>query len=843
MNYSRTSRRNSLKQLTPIVLILGLAIGIAFGGARTTAAQSETWIEQAHQLPFDGQAGNTFGFKVAVDGDTAVVGSAGFRRGGEDNVGAAYVYVRVNGEWVFQQKLMASDGTGSNIFGDQFGAAVGVSGDTIIVGANQDDTAIGVNSGSAYIFTRTNGVWTEQQHLFASSGAPGAAFGDAVAIEGDTAIIGSLWEDSSSGNNAGGAYIFKRSGGIWAQQQRLNSPDSGDGMNFGISVAISGQYIVIGSNVGAYLFFRSVPNWIYAQKWQALDGESNDGFGQSVAVSGDTGVVGAPLDDTPRGTDTGSAYIFQIRNGLEPLQQKVTASNGAENDRYGFSVATNGATVIVGAFNGDTAGEANTGVAYVIGKNGADWEQRQLIVGSDTGINNRFGVGVAMGRDSAIIGAYQHDQVIGANTVPTGGSYIFSPVISVNKTADTDDGVCDAADCSLREAIAVANANGRADIINFNIPANSAGCFGVKCSVVLTRPLAPAADSGFLTIIDGGAAANKIALTGAGANQIFRMDAPSAKVSLKGLTFTDGNDPNGGGAIQVLSGNLTLADSLLFSNGTAGTGGAINCQAGCTLTMTNVTISGNSANNAGSGIYNSGTITASSCTITNNTTNNSGGGIFNLGTFNIRDTIVAGNVSAAQPGVDASGMFNSLGYNLLGKSDGANGFTAIGDQSGTNATPLNARLAPLADNGGKTGTHFLLPGSLAIDKGNSFGFTTDQRGFSRPVDLAPPNAVGGDGSDIGAFENTVTTAASVSISGRVLVDGRGLSNARVTLIDQNGNSRSITTAGFGFFHFAGITAGETVILTVFSKRFAFDNPSHVLNPMDSVTDADFIANP
>lgn len=391
------------------------------------ALAAEPWVEQGHQIPADGGAGDNFGIPVAIDGDTAVVGSAGHDRGSEDNVGAAYVYNRINGAWVFQQKLMASDGTGTNIFGDQFGASVGISGDTIIIGADQDDTPTGGNAGSAYIFTRTAGVWTEQQHLFASAGNPGAAFGCAVAIEGDTAVVGSFWEDSSSGTNAGAAYVFKRTGTTWALQQRLNSPDVGDGMLFGISVAVSGPYMVIGSHVGAYLFYRSTPNWIFAQKWQALNGNPDDNFGHSVAVHGDVGVVGAPLDDTAAGMDAGSAYIFQIRNGLEPLQQKVTASNAAERDRYGYAVAVDGEKVLIGAYNGDTSEGANTGAAYLIARNAGVWAEEQILKGSDTAINDGFAIGVAMRGGRAIVGAYQHAQVRNGNTIVSGGTYIFGP--------------------------------------------------------------------------------------------------------------------------------------------------------------------------------------------------------------------------------------------------------------------------------------------------------------------------------------------------------------------------------------------------------------------------------
>ncbi len=151
---------------------------------------------------------------------------------------------------------------------------------------------------------------------------------------------------------------------------------------------------------------------------------------------------------------------------------------------------------------------------------------------------------------------------------------------------------------------------------------------------------------------------------------------------------------------------------------------------------------------------------------------------------------------------------------------------------------------PLADNGGTTPTHALLGGSPAIDKGNCFGCSLNQRGSTRPVDLPTPNAAGGDGSDIGTFElqSFTTTAATVSIGGRVTTpDGRGLVNARVTLTDQNGTTRTVLTTSFGYFNFAEVQAGETVIITVISKRYTF--ATQVINVTEDLDELDFVGQP
>ena len=326
-----------------------------------------------------------------------------------------------------------------------------------------------------------------------------------------------------------------------------------------------------------------------------------------------------------------------------------------------------------------------------------------------------------------------------------------SIVLTVNKTADTNDGVCDVADCSLREALAVAASDGLPDTIIFNIPANSAGCVGTDCTITLTSNLFPAADAGRLTTIKGYTGTNSITLSGNNAVRILTIDN-GAKISIDGVNFTAGNFTTAAG-IYVNSGMLTLTNCALFNNTNPNSpGGAISCAAGGVLNLTNVTISGNSSAGGGAGIINSGTVTATNCTIANNSAGFSVGGIANNGTFIIGNTIIAGNTAAIQNGVDASGTFTSQGHNLLGKSDGATGFTATGDQTGTVAAPLDPQLVALANNGGPTLTRALQMTSPAINAGDDLlAPPSDQRGFGR-------NGV----SDIGAYEFNGTPPFSLT---------------------------------------------------------------------------------
>ena len=166
------------------------------------------WSEQAKLTASDGVADDLFGHSVSIDGDTAVIGAFRDDDNGS-NSGSAYVYVRSDGVWSEQAKLTASDGAQD----DSFGYSVSIDGDTVVVGAMDDDNGSG--SGSAYVYVRSNGVWSEQQKLTASDGATGDYFGYSVSIDGDAVIIGASG-DEDNGNASGSAYVFVRSNGVWS---------------------------------------------------------------------------------------------------------------------------------------------------------------------------------------------------------------------------------------------------------------------------------------------------------------------------------------------------------------------------------------------------------------------------------------------------------------------------------------------------------------------------------------------------------------------------------------------------------------------------------------------------
>jgi hypothetical protein len=163
------------------------------------------WSQQAKLVAADGVAGDLFGVRAAVFGDTALIG-ARFTDDSGDNSGSAYVFTRAGAIWSQQAKLTAEDGAA----GDNFGYSVSISGDSALVGAQSDDNNInGVDSGSAYLFTRSGTTWSQYAKLTAADGSAGDQFGGRVAMSGNTAIIGArLADDNVKGGESGAAYVF-----------------------------------------------------------------------------------------------------------------------------------------------------------------------------------------------------------------------------------------------------------------------------------------------------------------------------------------------------------------------------------------------------------------------------------------------------------------------------------------------------------------------------------------------------------------------------------------------------------------------------------------------------------
>ncbi len=357
-------------------------------------------------LASDAAAGDWFGFSVSVSGDTAVIGAYLDDDGGRDS-GSAYVFRRSGTSWVQEAKLTASDAAA----GDYFGWSVSVSGDTAVIGAYRDNHGVGLYSGAAYVFKRSGTSWVQEAKLTASDAAEGDWFGFSVSVSGDTAVIGALVDDDG-GRDSGSAYVFKRSGTSWVQEAKLRASDAGANDQFGFSVSVDGDRVVIGAygyddgGGWAYVFKRSGTNWVQEAKLTASDAGAHDRFGVSVSLSGDTAVIGAYKDDTA-GWKAGAAYVF-TRSGTTWTQEaKLTASDAGAN-YFGFSVSVSGDRAMMGAIGDNNAGSWS-GAAYVFKRSGTTWTQEAKLTASDAARGDSFGRSVSVSGDRAMIGAPYND--------------------------------------------------------------------------------------------------------------------------------------------------------------------------------------------------------------------------------------------------------------------------------------------------------------------------------------------------------------------------------------------------------------------------------------------------
>jgi hypothetical protein len=323
-----------------------------------------------------------------------------------------------------QLKLLASDAV-------EFGKAVAVSGDYAIVGARQPSPTSLVSPGSAYIFAKSGSGWTQQAKLAVNVNVEkDDEFGAAVAIEGDYAIVGApsdaaVWE--------GRAYIFHREGSTWVQQSALAASDAVDFANFGSSVALSGDWAIVGSDTGAYVFQRTDSTWTEQAK---LGGPGAGGFRAS--ISGQTAVISGPQK---------SVLVFQ-RNGSAWQQQALlTASDANALDYFGTQVSVSGDRII--AAGAKYTNSDYSGAAYIFERTGSNWTQQAKLESVPPSTKNRFAWSIAISGDYAVVGDPDDKDI-----APGGGAaYLYRRKVSgwpmIEKIAASDASIFDSFGASV----------------------------------------------------------------------------------------------------------------------------------------------------------------------------------------------------------------------------------------------------------------------------------------------------------------------------------------------------------------------------------------------------------
>jgi len=429
-----------------------------------------------------------FGYSLALSGDTLAVGAyredskaTGVNGDQADDslkdAGAVYVFIRNGTGWSQQAYIKASNTDAL----DHFGTSLALSGDTLAVGADlEDSNATGIDgdeqenslssSGAVYIYTRSGTQWSQQAYIKASNTDAGDRFGISVALSGDTLAVGANQEDSNatgiggvqndnSRDNAGAVYVFTRDAETWSQEAYIKASNTDAGDSFGTSIALFGDALAVGANgeasgdtgidanqddnsqvnAGAvYVFVRDGAAWSQQAYIKASNtGETdpvtnvNDAFGLSLALSGDTLAVGAVFEDSGSSAingdqadnsqeKAGAVYVF-VRDGAAWSQQAyIKPSNTGSGDEFGWSLALSGDNLAVGAHYEDSSSTGidgdqnndlllNSGAVYLFRRSGTDWSQSAYIKAANTGGGDLFGYSVALDGDALSTGAIGED--------------------------------------------------------------------------------------------------------------------------------------------------------------------------------------------------------------------------------------------------------------------------------------------------------------------------------------------------------------------------------------------------------------------------------------------------
>ena len=361
------------------------------GAAYVYRLVGSSWLEEQKLMPSDGDSSDYFGFAVDMDGDVAIINSHSGVPGAWWS-GSAYVFRRVDGLWQEEQKLLASD----SVPGDHFGTSVAISGDVAIVGATYDEDN-GYHSGAAYVFRFDGASWLETQKLHPSDGDCYDTFGEAVAIGGNLAVVGAPAYETEI--RPGAAYVFGFDGSSWVETLRISASDGVDENHFGCTLALDGDVLLTGADwdwengyqAGAgYVFRYNGAYWVEEQKLLASDGNVHELLGGSVAVNGDYALIGAP--GCPLNTES-SARAYRFDGFAWEEIEKLVPADVADLDRFGFAVGMQPGAAIIGALRDDDNGK-DSGSGYVFAIGGPDCNENDIadacdiLYGTSEDINN-----------------------------------------------------------------------------------------------------------------------------------------------------------------------------------------------------------------------------------------------------------------------------------------------------------------------------------------------------------------------------------------------------------------------------------------------------------------------
>jgi len=406
-----------------VALLLALA---AAGRAHAAVPHVTSWTAQRVLDP-QGLGFDKFGRAVALDGDVALVCASEAPIGTNETQGKVLAYERAaDGGWNLVQTLVASDGGAYN----EFGWSVALDGDVAVIGAINANIGGNNSQGAAYVFTRgSDGHWSETQKLVAADGRPVDWFGNAVAIAGDTIVVGAYGAHYADQAMRGSLYVYTAAGGTWTQAQQLVADDGDGGDAFGQAIALSGDTLIAsapGATVGAnyaqgavYRYTRTAGSWTQAQKIVVAEGVESDQLGTSLALDGGTALIGTMW----RTGGQGVVYVYDDTGSGWTQTQRLAATDGAEradgagasgtdgiglppSDNFGIAVALQGDRALVGASNVTIEGNDGQGAAYLFTRAGGSFAGSHTFTANEGVVPPAFGSAVALDGDSVLAGVF-----------------------------------------------------------------------------------------------------------------------------------------------------------------------------------------------------------------------------------------------------------------------------------------------------------------------------------------------------------------------------------------------------------------------------------------------------
>ncbi len=404
-----------MERAGPPPVVVQSLVFLSVSLAASTAGATNILTETDRIVPVGAVAGDQVGAAVAMDENQEflVLGANGDASSGPAS-GAAYLYQRDAGMWSLVKKLIPSDGQ----TGDNFGLAVAMSGDVVLVGALWDDDN-GINAGSAYTF-RWNGFdWVQGFKLTASDGQANALYGSALDVDGDVAVIGAKW-DSENGTQAGAVYVYRYDGIVWREEQKITPADAAAADRFGASVDVHGNRIAIGSpndddgnfDGGAvYVYEWDGITWGLVQKVVPSDSASNDRFGHSVGLD-DCALIGGAVGRSEPSSNSGAVFTYLWDGNQYLAEQKLQASDAVGGEEFGHAVALQRGNLVVGAPLANTP--AFSGAAYVFRQYGEEWVEQHILEATAAAGGEELGHSVALVGLEVVTGSWQEAGNLGA---------------------------------------------------------------------------------------------------------------------------------------------------------------------------------------------------------------------------------------------------------------------------------------------------------------------------------------------------------------------------------------------------------------------------------------------